>query len=463
MRIFNQPAENIANIHFIGAGGIGMSGLMEALHSKGFKVTGSDAAADDNAHVARLRNLGVTIHQGHATEHQDNATIVVISSAIQDSNPELAAAKAAKRTIAHRADVLNEIAQNFNTIAVTGTHGKTSTTALIYSALAATGLDVGVINGGILNALQTNAKLPQNKEGWLVIEADESDATFTKFKPEIGVITNIEAEHMDTYGNEEKLLEGFQTFLGNIKDIAVLCDDDERLQILASMAPSDVVTYGLNDIADVHTAEAPTPQGRGMAFDAMLRGGRLDDIVVNAPGTHFAQNALAALAIAQILSLNLQDAAKGLENFQGVGRRFTYVGHFYGAEVIDDYGHHPTEIAATLDAAKKVYAEGKVVAVVQPHRYSRLRDLMEDFASSIKVADAVIVLPVYAAGESELEGINHLTLADKMRGHTQAPVMVAENDFALAEQLEPYGDDGNGILFLGAGSSGKMAKELTLR
>ncbi len=461
MKIFGKSANELGNIHFIGAGGIGMSGLMEGLHSAGFNVSGSDAAADDNTNVTRLRDLGIDVMNGHDVSHVDGAAIVVVSTAITPNNVELIAAEGAGRDVIHRADMLAEIMQNFNTIAVTGTHGKTSTTALIYTALKAAGIDVGMVNGGVLTALKTNVILPEKPEGWLVVEADESDASFIKFKPDIGVITNIEAEHMDTFGSEEKLLSGFKTFLDNIKDIAVLCADDERVALLEAFAACDVVTYGFDEFSDARTVGTPVPQGRGMAFDAILRGGHLPDVVVNAVGVHNVQNALSALAIAQILNADVNKAAAGLAEYAGVGRRFTLVGHFHGAEVIDDYGHHPTEIAATLEAAKKVYAEGKVVAIVQPHRYTRLRDLMDDFATSVKVADAVVVLPVYAAGEPEIEGVNHLTLAEKMRAALpEKPVLVAENEFVLAELLEPYAEDGNGLLFMGAGTSGRMARGL---
>lgn len=461
MNIFGKSPETLGRLHFIGAGGIGMSGLMEALNAKGFDVTGSDAKAEGNANVTRLRTLGITVHQGHAVEHVDGATIVVVSTAIKEDNPERAAAVAAGRKVVHRADILAEIAGNFNTIAVTGTHGKTSTTALIYTALMGGGADAGVINGGILHALNTNAALPKTKDGWLVIEADESDASFTKLKPEIGVITNIEAEHMDTYGDEEALVKGFVTFLENIKDVAVLCADDERVAFLDGYAPCDVVSYGFDEMADVRTLAPPVPQGRGMAFDAMLRGGLLPDVVLNAVGEHNVQNALSALAIGQILSLNMNGMAKGLEHYQGVGRRFTFVGSFHGADVIDDYGHHPTEIATTLEAAKRIYPEGKVTAVIQPHRYTRLRDLMDDFATCTKVADAAIILPVYAAGEEPIADIDHTNLAQKMtEALPNVPTSAADNPWVLGELLEADAVDGNCILFFGAGDSINIAKEL---
>lgn len=467
MKIFGKSANELGTIHFIGAGGIGMSGLMEGLHSAGFNVSGSDAAADDNANVTRLRDLGIDVMNGHDVSHVDGAAIVVVSTAITPNNVELIAAEGAGRDVIHRADMLAEIMQNFNTIAVTGTHGKTSTTALIYTALQAAGIDVGMVNGGVLTALKTNVILPKKPEGWLVVEADESDASFTKFKPDIGVITNIEAEHMDTFGDEEKLLAGFKTFLDNIKDIAVLCADDERVALLEGFAACDVVTYGFDEFADARCVGTPVPQGQGaaqsgMAFDALLRGGHLPDVVVNAVGVHNVQNALSALAIAQILNADVNKAATGLAEYAGVGRRFTLVGQFHGADVIDDYGHHPTEIAATLEAAKKVYPAGKVVAIVQPHRYTRLRDLMDDFASSVKIADAVVVLPVYAAGEPPLEGVDHTILAEKIRAALpKLPVIAADNEWMLAELLEPYAEDENCLLFLGAGDSGRMARELT--
>ncbi|PIZ31021.1 MAG: UDP-N-acetylmuramate--L-alanine ligase [Alphaproteobacteria bacterium CG_4_10_14_0_8_um_filter_53_9] len=456
MKLFGMDVKKLGTIHFVGIGGIGMSGLALFIAECGGQVSGSDTMLD---YAARIKDFGGTLYDSYDAYHVQNASLVVVGTAIKDTNPELMAAREARITVVHRADVLAEIMKNYATIAVAGTHGKTSTTAMVYSALHAAGVPVGVINGGVLQELGSHIKVPpsadKGQEQWLVVEADESDASFLKLKPTVAIVTNIEEEHMDTYGSEEKLLEAFVDFV-NSADEAILCGDDPNCTLVESRAEHDVITYGFEDFNDVY-AGAYTPQGRGMAFDATLRGGVLPDVVVAMPGAHMVMNALAALATAQLLMADLRQAADGLENFKGVARRFCKVGTFDGADVIDDYGHHPTEIAVTLDGAKKVYP-GKVVAVIQPHRYTRLRDLMEDFATSASVADACILMPVHAAGETPIEGVSSDVLAERMM--MPKPLLVADES-ELEDALDSMGlTKGDAIVCLGAGTISKIAKGL---
>lgn len=455
MKIFGKSAGE-DTLHFIGIGGIGMSGLAEVLARAGFGVQGSDLGEPYT--LETMQAAGVKVFKGHDAAHVEGATRVVVSTAVRADNVELVEAKKRGLPVVHRADVLGEIVKNYPTVAVSGTHGKTSTTGLIWAALRAAGVDVGVINGGVLNDLHTNAVLPKHKDGWLVVEADESDASFLKYKPTVAVITNIEPEHMDTYGTEEALMQAFVDWADGADEV-VLCADDPNALLVAERTVADVMTYGFDDAADAYVTGAPVPQGMGMAFDAVLRGGTLEDVVVALPGRHYVANAMAALCVAQLLKFDVQKAAQGLETFQGIGRRFSALGRLNGRAdgpmVIDDYGHHPTEIATTLEAAKGVFARGKVVAVIQPHRYTRLRDVMEEFAGCAKVADGVILLPVYAAGEGPIEGVSSDVLAAKM-----GAVVVADGA-ALKAALQgmALGKD-DAVVCLGAGSISGIAKGL---
>ncbi len=452
MKLFGGELKTLGTWHFIGIAGIGMSGLAEVLARAGAKVQGSDLDPD---YAARLKDAGVTLFKGHAAENVKGAARVVISTAIKPDNPELMAAKKLGLPLHHRADVLADILANYNSVAISGTHGKTSTTALVWSALKAAGLDVGIINGGVLNDLGTTAVLPKSTKGWLVVEADESDASFLKLKPTVAVITNIEPEHMDTYGDEVKLVEAFVKFADSASE-TVLCADDPNTMLVAQRTEADVITYGLNDEADIYSDDFH-PQGAQMAFDAFIRGGKLEDVVVNLPGVHYVSNALAALAVASVLKCDVMLAAQGLETFGGVGRRFQNVGTFDGATIIDDYGHHPTEISTTIEASKKVFGKGRVIAVIQPHRFTRLRDLMGEFAMCARAADKVILLPVHAAGETPLENVSSESLAQKMKPR---PLTVSgEDELVLAlEDLKLTKDDC--ILCLGAGTISTIAKHL---
>ena len=465
MRIFGTDVNGLV-LHFIGVGGSGMCGLAEVLARKGAVVSGSDGGAKGDFEA--LKAAGVTVYRGHAAAQVPAGAIVVWSTAIPADNPERVAAVQMGLTVVHRAELLAEVMGNFQTIAVSGTHGKTSTTALIYTALKAAGLDVGVVNGGRMQGLGGHAALPHKAAGWLVVEADESDASFLKLKPTVAVITNIEPEHMATYGTEVALVDAFVKFADSA-ELAVVGHDDPNAAIVAARAEADVLTYGMDDGADVYTdSYSPTRAGGelpnggvGMAFDVNVRGGVLEDVVVALPGAHYVQNSLAALAVASVVKADVVKAAEGLAKFEGVDRRFTRVGQWHGADVIDDYGHHPTEIAATLAAAKQVYA-GKVIAVIEPHRYSRLGDLMEEFATCAKVADAAIILPVYAAGEAPVAGVTHEVLVAKMQDSGLPEEVHAAADMVelqkILHHLHPHA--GDVIVCLGAGSITDIARQL---
>lgn len=460
MTLLGKPVKGQV-LHFVGVGGIGMSGLAEVLAKQGAVVSGSDSGSKGD--FTRLEAAGVTVFRAHAAEHVPHGAMVVISTAIKPENPELSAAHAQGLKVLHRAEMLAAIMQNYQCVAVSGTHGKTSTTALIYAALKAANIPCGIINGGVLNDLGTNAVLPPKLGDWLVVEADESDASFLKLPCKIAVITNIEPEHMETYGTEEKLVEAFIQFADNA-EMALVCTDDPNGQIVAMRTQTEVLTYGQEDGAD-SVVQSYAPQGEGMAFDATVRGGLLEDIEVALPGTHYVLNSLAALTVAQMVSADVVKATEGLKTFGGVGRRFTKVGTFHGADVIDDYGHHPTEIATTIDAAKQRYGAkgGRVIAVIEPHRYTRLRDLMNEFAGCAKVADAAIIMPVYSAGESAIEGITHTELATCMEATgLPAEVYAVADEDGLHEALHDLAPKaGDCVLCLGAGTITTFAKHLT--
>jgi UDP-N-acetylmuramate--alanine ligase len=477
LTLWGQGLAAVGPLHLIGIGGIGMSGLAEVLAKAGASVQGSDQGGKDAATLARLTAAGVRVWVGHAAAQVQGAQVVVVSTAIAVDNVELVAAKAAGLKVLHRAELLAELMKNYRAIAVSGTHGKTTTTALVYTAMKAGGAAVGIINGGILQDLGTNAVLPPKVGDWLVVEADESDASFLNLAYEVAVVTNIEPEHMDTYGSETKLVQAFVDFASRAK-VAVLCVDDPNTAIVATTVATqgntEVVTYGFADDADVvaetYAPQLYGPQGGGMAFDAVVRGARLEDVVVSLPGAHYVLNSLAALAVAQLAvpAAQVAAAADGLATFGGVGRRFTQVGFFHGATVIDDYGHHPTEIAATLDAAKQRF-RGRVVAIIQPHRYTRLRDLMSEFATCAQVADACVLLPVYGAGEAVIEGVSHTALAERMTLPEEVKVVAADHPTAELDALESglikalhhlHVGPEDAVICLGAGTITELAGRL---
>jgi UDP-N-acetylmuramate--alanine ligase len=458
---------NAGILHFIGIGGIGMSGIAEVLHNLGYTVQGSDAS--DSYNTQRLKDHGIKVFIGHDAKHVENASVVVISSAIKADNPELAAARAARLPVVKRAEMLAELMRFKIAIAVAGTHGKTTTTALTASLLEAAKLQPTVINGGIINARGTNAYL--GKGEWMVVEADESDGSFTRLPATIAVVTNIDPEHLDHYGTFDNAKAAFQTFLTNLPfyGFAVMCIDHPEVQALAArINDRRIITYGTNPQADVRASNIRSgPDGE--CFDVEIAGrgneaGRvIKDVKLPMHGQHNVSNSLAVIAIAQELKLPDDVWQAGLAAFEGVKRRFTKTGVGLGMTIIDDYGHHPVEIAATLKAARAAQSGpkgGKVIAVVQPHRYTRVRDLLSDFCTCFNDADTVVVADIYSAGEEPIEGISADRLVEGLRSAGHRSVVKLESQDTLAKTLESVGTKGDMVVCLGAGSITKWAYAL---
>ena len=454
---------DIGLLHFVGIGGIGMSGIAEILHNLGYQVQGSDIS--ESANVRRLRSLGIEVAVGHKAENVAKAQVVVTSSAIKPDNPEVVAARERFLPIVRRAEMLAELMRLKWSIAIGGTHGKTTTTSLVAALLDAGELDPTVINGGIINAYGTNARLGAGD--WMVVEADESDGTFTKLPSAIAIVTNIDPEHLDHYGTPEALDRAFETFVENIPfyGFAVLCIDHPGVQaLIGRIEDRRIITYGFSPQAEVR-AEALEASAAGSRFSVVVsdrgdeRQRRIDDLFLPMVGRHNVENALAAIAVADEMGLSAETIRAGLAGFGGVKRRFTRTGEARGVTVIDDYGHHPVEIAAVLQAARQA-TDGQVVAVVQPHRYTRLASLFEDFCSCFNDADAVIVADVYTAGEAPIEGADrdHLVAGLRARGHRK--VLPLETPEQLAETLLPLLQSGDLVVCLGAGSITTWAAEL---
>ena len=454
---------DLGMIHFVGIGGIGMSGIAEVLANLGYQVQGSDMA--ENANVQRLRKLGVKVAIGHKAENLGDAKVVVVSSAIKAGNPEVDAARQRFIAIVRRAEMLGELMRLKWSIAVGGTHGKTTTTSMVATLLDGAGLDPTVINGGIINAYGTNARLGAGD--WMVVEADESDGSFIKLPATIAVVTNIDPEHMDFYGSEDALHRAFETFVENIPfyGFAVLCIDHPEVQnLIGRIEDRRMVTYGVSPQADYRAENLRVVEG-GLAFDVEVtdRSGklaaRLEELRLPMLGHHNAMNALAAVTVAREMGLEEENVRKALAGFGGVKRRFTRTGEAGGITVIDDYGHHPVEIAAVLAAARQA-AKGKVIAVVQPHRYTRLRDLFEQFCTCFNDADAVVVADVYPAGEQPIEGADrdHLVEGLRARGHRQALALPSAE--ALPGLILELAEAGDLVVCLGAGNITAWANAL---
>ena len=454
---------DIGTIHFVGIGGIGMSGIAEVLHNLGYSVQGSDIS--ESANVKRLRDLGIAVHVGHAAENVGEAQVVVVSSAVKPDNPEVVAARESLIPVVRRAEMLGELMRLKWSIAVAGTHGKTTTTSLVSAVLDGAGLDPTVINGGIINAWGTNARLGAGD--WLVAEADESDGTFLKLPATIAVVTNMDPEHLDHYGDYDKVKAAFVQFVENIPfyGFAVLCIDHPEVQnMIPRLSDRRVITYGFSPQADVRAVNM-TPGLDGIAFDVQLRDRKTGDVREIADlhlpmyGQHNVQNALAAVAIAAEMGIDDGKLARALAKFGGVKRRFTKTGTVGGITVIDDYGHHPVEIAAVLAAARDA-TRGKVIAVVQPHRYTRLRDLFDGFCTCFNDADAVVVADVYAAGEASIEGINRDALVEGLKAHGHRRVIALADPKELARIALDLAGKGDFIVCLGAGTITQWANAL---
>jgi len=454
---------NIGPVHFVGIGGIGMSGIAEILHNQGYKVRGSDAS--ENPNVQRLRAMGIEVAIGQSADNLRDAAVVVISSAIKRGNPELDAARARGLPVVRRAEMLAEIMRFKNAIAIGGTHGKTTTTTLVAALLDAGSMDPTVINGGIINAYGTNARLGDGE--WMVVEADESDGTFVKLPADVAVVTNIDPEHLDYYGDFEKVKSAFVNFVENVPfyGFAVMCLDHPEVQALVGqIRDRRVITYGRNPQADVRLVDLENRDGV-QTFSVEIRDRirmthlRIDGLELPMPGEHNALNATAAIAVADQLKVPAEAIRKGLKTFSGVKRRFTRTGTVGGITVIDDYGHHPVEISAVLRAARQS-TRRDVIAVVQPHRYSRVLDLFNEFATCFNDADTVVVAPIYAAGESPIEGVTHEELVARIRARGHRDARVLDKPDALAKLIAERAADGDYVVCLGAGNITQWAAAL---
>ncbi len=445
----------IGPLHFIGVGGIGMSGIAEVMHNLGYKIQGSDAA--DSANVKRLRGQGIKISIGHAAENLGEAAVVVYSSAVKGDNPELAAARARQIPTVKRAEMLAELMRLKSAVAIAGTHGKTTTTTMVASLLEAGGFDPTVINGGIINAYGTNARLGQGE--WMVVEADESDGTFIKLPATIAIVTNIDPEHLDHYRGFEGLKRAFDTFVENIPfyGFAVLCIDHPEVQsMIGRVSDRRLITYGYGPQADVRAVNVRF-EGGISHFDVQLsdrvKGGSrtLAGLTLPMPGEHNVQNSLSAIAVARELGVPDVTVREALAQFEGVKRRFTKTGVWNGVTIIDDYAHHPVEILSALKAARQV-AMGRVIAVVQPHRYSRLKDLFKEFSTCMHGADTVVVSDVYPAGEQPLAGVSRDALVDSMRAHGHRNVVALQSPEELAKVISEIEKPGDYVVCMGAGT-----------
>jgi UDP-N-acetylmuramate--alanine ligase len=454
---------DIGAIHFIGIGGIGMSGIAEIMHNLGYKVQGSDAA--DNANVKRLKAMGIPVHLGHSPENLTDAHVVVYSSAVKPGNPEFDAARLKGLPLVRRAEMLAEIMRLKSCIAVAGTNGKTTTTTMVAALLDAGNLDPTVVNGGIINAYGTNARLGQGE--WVVVEADESDGTFLRLPSTIAIVTNADPDHLDFYITFDRLREAFQRFIENVPfyGFAVLCIDHPEVQAMVGrVTDRRIITYGLSPQADVRAVNVRFEKGASLydvIFTNRLAGTerRLDNLKLPMPGEHNVQNSLAAITVANQLGVPDETIAHALETFRGVGRRFTRVGEWNGAAIIDDYAHNPFKIAAALKAARQAYS-GPVVAVVQPHRFTRLRDTFAEFAKCLNDADVAVIAPVYAAGEKPIEGFDRDSYADALRAHGHRHVLTIDGGDDLAAAIAPHLKPGGAVICLGAGSISAWANKL---
>ena len=450
---------DIGPVHFVGIGGIGMSGIAEVLANLGYSVTGSDVA--DSANVKRLRDKGVKVAIGHKAENINGADVVVVSSAIKRDNPELVAARAKRLPVVRRAEMLAELMRLKSCVAVAGTHGKTTTTSLVASLLDAGGLDPTVINGGIINAYGTNARLGAGD--WMVVEADESDGTFLKLPADIAIVTNIDPEHLDHFRTFEAVQGAFRAFVENVPfyGFAVMCTDHPVVQTLVGkLEDCRILTYGENPQADVRLADLDHLNGESR-FSVYFRdregktAHKIDKLSLPMPGRHNALNATAAIAVAHALGVKADIIRKALAGFGGVKRRFTRVGEWNGAVIIDDYAHHPVEFRR-LDSQPV----GQVIAVMQPHRYTRLHDLFEQFCTCFNDADLVIITPVYPAGEQPIAGADRDALVTglRARGHKQA--MPLDGPEKLATLIKSLAKPSDYVICLGAGSITQWAYAL---
>ena len=453
----------IGPIHFVGIGGIGMSGIAEVLVNLGYAVQGSDAS--DNYNLDRLRKKGAKVSVGHKADNIDGAEVVVVSTAIKRDNPELMAARERRIPVVRRAEMLAELMRLKSCVAIAGTHGKTTTTTMVATLLDAGGLDPTVINGGIINAYGSNARLGAGD--WMVVEADESDGTFLKLPTDVAIVTNVDPEHLDHFKTFDAVQDAFRHFVENLPfyGFAVMCIDHPVVQSLVGrIEDRRIITYGENPQADARLVDL-TAGGGGSKFKVVIRDRKsgavheIADLALPMPGRHNASNATAAIAVAHELGVSDEAIRKALAGFGGVKRRFTKTGEWNGVTVIDDYGHHPVEIAAVLKAARDSYT-GKVIAVVQPHRYTRLQSLFEEFCTCFNDADAVVVADVYAAGEAPIDGIDRDHFVAGLRAHGHREVIPLPAASELAGIVKGLAKSGALVVCLGAGNITQWAYAL---
>jgi UDP-N-acetylmuramate--alanine ligase len=454
--------DRIKRVHFVGIGGVGMCGIAEVLHNLEYSVSGSDVA--ENANTRRLTGLGIRVTVGHDARNMSGADVVVISSAVKDTNPEVQAARAARIPVIPRAEMLAELMRLQRGIAIAGTHGKTTTTSLVASVLAQGGLDPTFVIGGRLNSIGTNARLGRGE--YLVAEADESDASFLHLQPFMAVVTNIDADHMDTYGGDfNRLKQAFVDFLHNLPfyGLAILCIDDPAVREIVPYVHKPVCTYGTHPDADVRVTDI-AQDGMQMHFTVNFsKRGLSMRITLNQPGRHNVLNALAAIVIAVELGVPEAAIREGLARFTGVGRRFQVNGrvHVAGGDIllVDDYGHHPRELAATIQAAREGWPTRRLVVAFQPHRYSRTRDLLDDFSAVLASCDPLLITEVYAAGEAPISGADGRALCRAIRARGGNPVFV-ENVQDLPAQLADTLRANDLLVTFGAGNIGQVAASL---
>jgi UDP-N-acetylmuramate--alanine ligase len=453
----------IRRVHFVGIGGAGMSGIAEVLVNQGFDVSGSDL--QESSTTGRLRQLGAVVFTGHDASHLDGADVLVVSSAVSDTNPEVEAARRLRIPVVPRAEMLAELMRFRRGIAVAGTHGKTTTTSLTASLLAEAGLDPTFVIGGLVNAWGSNARLGDGQ--YLVAEADESDGSFLLLQPVIALVTNIDRDHLESYDNSfDNLKKAFLEFLHHLPfyGAAVLCVDDENVADMLPSVTRAVVTYGLSEAADVRGSDL-VQKGRMMHFRAHLPN-QPDalDVCINLPGEHNVRNALGAIAIAWELGLDPAAIIGCLARFEGVGRRFAEVGRFAlpngEVTVVEDYGHHPSELEATITAAREGWPENRIVVVFQPHRFSRTRDLFDEFSQVLAASDAVVLTDIYPAGEEPIDGVDSGALCQSIRARGRVNPVLVSNVEDIPKSLPAMLEDGDLVLLLGAGNIGQVAQSI---
>ncbi|EME3968150.1 UDP-N-acetylmuramate--L-alanine ligase [Vibrio fluvialis] len=449
-------------IHFIGIGGAGMSGIAEVLLNEGYQITGSDIAS--NAVTERLTEKGATVYIGHAASNVAQASVVVVSTAINEQNPEIKAAREKRIPVVRRAEMLAELMRFRHGIAVAGTHGKTTTTALVTQIYSEAGMDPTFVNGGLVKSAGTNARLGSSRI--LIAEADESDASFLHLQPMVTIVTNIEADHMDTYGGDfETLKQTFVDFLHNLPFYgqAILCIDDPVVRELIPRVSRQVITYGFSEDADVRI-ENYRQDGQQGKFTVVRQGRANLDITLNIPGRHNALNASAAIAVATEDDISDEAILRAMANTQGTGRRFDHLGEFEigrgKAMLVDDYGHHPTEVGVTIAAARNGWADKRLVMIFQPHRYTRTRDLYDDFANVLEQVDVLLMLDVYSAGEKPIAGADGRSLCRTIRSRGKLDPIFVPDSKTLPSVLANVLQDGDLVLTQGAGDVGKVAREL---